>query len=356
MRFRFPVRGGHGRVRGSVIVLVLAMIVLAGFFLSQFIERAVTEMLVESRARQSARLRVDAHSALEASLAVIADYQAVDGGLHSPAQGWGEPLERSGFEPREGTTVVARVEDESGRISLPRLGTVDLRELGQHLGLKPTEATDLADALVAWTHRDYIPTRFATDPRQYAYEDPPHDVAGRPIASFDELAAIAVARDLFYTKEGNPTKLRGDFERSVSLRHFPAINLNTARLETLVLAGIDPAQAERIVAYNAGEGPRAPGAPPYFRSLAEAQSQLGVAIPLGRFDTKARCLRVTVTVREGATVLELVATIAPAGEEEAAVAAAGSPVNGEPAAGNLAYPFKVLAFEEIIQLAAPPAL
>src|SRR3954462_6185339 len=92
----------NSRRRGSVIVVVLALITFAAFFLGRFIERSMTELLVESRVRQSERLRVDAHSVLELTLAVLADYQALDNGLRSPAQGWGNPLANADFTPRVG--------------------------------------------------------------------------------------------------------------------------------------------------------------------------------------------------------------------------------------------------------------
>jgi hypothetical protein len=340
--------------RGSVIVVVLALITLAAFFLSQFIERSMTEMLVESRARQGERLRVDAHSALEATLAVLADYQAVDNGLRSPAQGWGDPLAGLDFVTRPGTTVAVQVEDESGRISLPRLSAEGLAHLGRQLGLKDSESEKMADALLAWTRREHTSGRFETDPRNYEYEDPPHRVPGRPLASFDELAAIAVARDLFYTPEGQPTPLRDEFVRSVSLYDFPSINLNSAQLPSLELAGWDPDQAEKIVAFNAGETARVAGTPPYFRSVAEAQAFLGVVGPATGFDTQVRCLRIRVTVGEGATSFHLTAVVVPG------TATANPPTEsagqGSTATASLQYPFTVLAFEESIALASAPVL
>lgn len=345
----FPV----GR-RGSVIVVVLALITLAAFFISQFIERAMTEMLVESRVRQGDRLRVDAHSALEATLAVLADYQVLDNGLRSPAQGWGEPLAGLDFAPRDGTTVEVHIEDESGRLSLPRLDAATWVALGRQWGLKDDQAANLADALLTWTRREHTSTRFETDPRNYEYEDPPHRAPGRPLGSFDELAAIAVARDLFYTPDGRPTALREQIVRSVSLYDFPAINLNSAHPDSLALAGLDAKQAEKIIAYHTGGTARPPGTPPYFRSLAEAQALLGATVPLRGFDTQVRCLRIRVTVQEGATSFHLTAVVAPVALTPAQP---GLPTeSGAAAPESLNYPFKLLAFEENIELAPAPAI
>ncbi len=337
------------RQRGAVIVLVLGLVTLAAFLLSQFIERSMTELLVETRARQADRLRADAHSALEASLAVLADYQAVDDGLHSPAQGWGDPLAGLDFVAREGRAVAVEIEDESGRISLPRLGANELAALGRQFGLKDAEAAKLADAMLTWTQGNHASTRVETDPRTYEYEDPPHRPPGRPIASFDELAAIAGARDFFHTPEGQPTPLYEDFVRNVSLQSFATANLNSARPATLALAGLDESQVRKILAQRDGRTARAPGVPPYFRSVAEAQTLLGLSVPLAGFDTVAHCFRIKVTVREGGTAFHLTAVMAPA---QAAAQGENAPGDSLSDTAELNYPFKLLAFEENIELAA----
>jgi general secretion pathway protein K len=352
MRSTIPVSAW--RRRGSAIVLVLALIALAGLLLSQFIERAMTEMLVESRARLADRLRVQAHSALEGSLAVLADYQAVDGGLRSPEQGWGEPLAGFEFEARPDTTVEVQVEDESGRAPLPRQDLVNLAAIGEQLGLKPGEASAFADALMAWTHREHTPAGFETDPRNYEYEDPPHRAPGRPLASFQELAAVAVVRDLLFTPEGLATPRLAELARTVSLHDFPAVNLNTAPAGTLEMMGMDKALAERIAAHRVQENRGRSREPRYFRTTAEAQAALGVPLAAGSFDTLARCLRVKVLVREGATSFHLEAVVVPGADE----AESGlTPTGRVPAGGaDLRYPFKLLALEESIELAPAPAL
>ncbi|MDB6115166.1 MAG: type secretory pathway, component PulK [Lacunisphaera sp.] len=338
----------------------MVLIVLAAFLLSRFIERSLTEMLVESRALQSERLRADAHNALETTLAVLADYQAEDNGLHAPVQGWGDPLAGAGFTPRAGTTVEVTVEDESAKLPLPRLEAPALEALGAWLGLKEADASRFADALLTWTHRDHTSARFETDPRSYERENPPHRAPGRPLESFDELAAVAVARDFFYTPDGKPTELRAQLARSVSLQDFPSTNLNTASPETLVLAGLDATQAGKLADFNAGKIKPAAGAPPYFRSPAEAQAIVGATAPLAGFDTTAWCLRIRVTVHEGATAFRLEAVVSPVSAitrpPEAAPAAGASVAGVQPAtAVDLNYPFTLLALEENIELPAPPS-
>src|SRR3954466_4132276 len=91
--------------RGSVIVVILALVTMAAFLIVRFVERTMTEMLVESRARIADRLRADAHSVVETTLAVLAAYQPADNGLRAPAQGWGEPLAGLDLPLRAGTSA-----------------------------------------------------------------------------------------------------------------------------------------------------------------------------------------------------------------------------------------------------------
>ncbi len=360
-----PRRFGH-RTRGSVIVVILALITMAAFLISRFVERTMTEMLVESRARIADRLRTDAHTVLETTLAVLADYQTADNGLRAPAQGWGQPLMGLDLPLRPGTSVDVRFEDETGRPSLPHLQASDLVALGRFLGLKENDASIFAEGLLVWTKADQTSARFETDPRNYEYEDPPHRAPGRPLASFAELAAVAGVRQYLFGEDGRPNELYERFSRTVSLYDFPAINLNTATDDTLTLAGLDPSQATRLRELISGKVKPPPGSPPYFRSVAEAQTQAGLTVPLTGFDTLVRCLRIRVTVREGATAFHLIAVVSPGGPSEAEpglrsgspavrpVDPAGARLSSAAAGQGLAYPFTLLGLEEKIELAAAP--
>ena len=351
-----------------MVVLVLAMVMLGAFFLSRFIERAMTEMLVEMRAKHATQLRGEAYSALEATLAVLADYQAEDGGLFSPAQGWGDPLSVVDYTPRSGTRVDVEFIDESGKISLPKLDAAGLEELARFLDLKDMDASRFADAFLAWTRSNHVSAHYETDPRNYEFADPPHKAPARAIESFDELAAIAVVRDFFYDQDGQPTERLAQLERAVSLYEFPTANINGASEEALILAGLDAGQATEILDYNAGKGRRAADADKFFRNMADVQTLLGSRIDLQGFATEVQCLRIRVTAREGTTALRVEAVIVPtsAANRQRQAQQAAAQQNAEQAneapAGNvssgavsLQYPFTVLALDESIELqAAPP--
>ncbi len=79
--------------RGSVLIIVLVSLVFATAALVLFIEKAETDLLVPIREADAARLRLEAYSALETTLAVLEDFRIVSDGLHSPAEGWTDPLD-----------------------------------------------------------------------------------------------------------------------------------------------------------------------------------------------------------------------------------------------------------------------
>jgi general secretion pathway protein K len=364
--FPFP-----ARTRASVIVLVLALVALAAFLLSAFIERASTELLVETRAHQSGQLRAEAYSALETTLAVLATYQVEDNGLRSPAQGWGDPLAGTDFKPRDGVQVAVEFEDETGKLSLPRLDARGLEDLGLQIGLTELDAARFADALLGWTQRDHVTAQYEADPRKYEYENPPHRAPGRAIESFGELAAIAIVRDLLFNADGTPNERHERLVQAVSLYEFPAVNLNAARTAALLAAGVDPSQASRLTDFNSGRGRSARDANEYFRNIAEAQTVLGSVTNLSGFDTLVQVLRIRVTVRQGGSALRLTALVRPGSSNNNAAAAggtAGGDANRPQAPGAdaaaqdasastapaLQYPFTILTLDESVDLQTAP--
>ena len=82
--------------RGSVLLIVLVTLVFATSALLLFIEKAGTDLLVPIREADANRLRLEAYSALETTLAVLEDFREVSEGLHSPAEGWSDPLAFAG--------------------------------------------------------------------------------------------------------------------------------------------------------------------------------------------------------------------------------------------------------------------
>ncbi len=311
---RSPVRAPClRRCRASVILVVLVTVTFVSMALIAFMERAMNDLLVEHRVQSAARLRLEAGSALETTLAVLQDFILVNGSLKSPAEGWAEPLEWAGYEPREGNKIEVRFVDESGRFPLPNATQATLMNLFKEWGLSQADAEILADAILGWMKNDYVPSSAsAPDKDDYEREEIPFLPPGRPLRSFDELATIAVARDVFYDDAGQPNELWHRFAAAFSLYSYPAPSINGATPELLAGLGIsDSTLQKRLEDYLAGRGVFSGNGPGYFKSVEEAAAILGAQSPAGQLDTQIRALRIIVTVREGRSVYRINTLIAP---------------------------------------------
>lgn len=343
------------RRRGSVIVLVLVTVLLAAFLLTRFVARAGTELLADARAGDRARLRREAYSALETVLAVVADVRAVDHGLYSPAQGWDRPLDYAGYTPGDGVAVEVMIEDESGKLSLPRADAATLEALLVSLGLGLTEAERVSDALLVWTRDDYVPATLDMDGSNYDRAVIPHQPAGRPLRSFGELAAVEVARGFFFDEAGRPTRLAGDFQASVSLYSYDRMNLNTASPAVLAAGGLGLGQIDALAAHV--RRGKSGGGAGFLHASSEAAALLGANASLEKFGAEVQALRITVAVRGGATTYRLSAVVAPPGgatlaaapPPKASAAAETSPETAVAARKKLDYPFKVLEIREDVE-------
>lgn len=342
-----------GARRGSVIVLVLVTIMLAGFMLVKFIEESSLELTLATRAADQRHLRADAYAALETTLAVIAEIRAVDeDAFQSPEQGWSDPYAYAGLEPREGVEVAISFEDESGKLSLPSADFRRLQMLFETLGLSAYDSERVADAFKAWTDAEYPSVNWESSPDVYKRGTPEHRPAGRSLRSFDEIRSIAVARDFFYTPEGDLTPLAQAFRESVSLYKFPDTNINAAHPSLLSANDLDPVQLSNLRGYLDGSLGRPPGRPAYFRTLEEVRQLIGGNAPLDGFGVDIHLLRIIVHVREGASTLRLTALVAVDPEvtfPEATSSPGQSGENAPPAETaeeKLDYPFQILEIHE----------
>lgn len=306
--------GGNPGSGGSVILLVLMTLMLTAFAMTKYLERTTVDLLADSRAAADEQLRVEAYSALQTVLAVLAEFRSVDGALRSPAEGWGHPLEFAGYTPPAGLKVGVSLEDESGKISLPHADFQTLENLFILLGQKQTDAERLADALMVWMQKDYTPVdAFSARAADYEREDPPCDPPGRSLHSFAELASIKYVRSLFFDDHGQPNLLWHQFVDSVSLFDFTQPDINAARETTLGAVGhYDPTTAKVIADYLDGLGSYSNGGPAYFRSQQDVVALVGPQAS-SQLSTQVSCLRVNVTVSRGTTSFRLSAVVAPPG-------------------------------------------
>lgn len=371
-------------VRGSVLVIVMITVLFATFALVAFLEKAGNDLLVDQREVLTRRLRKEAYSALEVTLAVLEDFREVGSGLRSPNEGWNDPLGFAGYTPADGLEVQVTFEDESGKISLPRANAQVLTMLFRNWEVRQQEAEALADALMGWMHPGHV--YGAAMAPQYDQSPLPYEAPGRPLRSFQELAAIDTVRETFYDANGRPNELWQRFADSVSLFDFQRANVNGARPDTLAAVGqFDATQQQNLTDYLRGEGPYRGQGPAFFRSPNEAQQLTGPTGNTGAFGATISALRVNVTVIDGRTQFRLSTVIAPPGgattvttnastqrtRTSASAAKTASQRQNQPSATkagstpagaaaqkqaerNLRYPFTLLEIRENAEISSAP--
>lgn len=355
--------------RASVLVIVLVTVLFASTALVAFIEKAGDNLIVDARETIARRLRQDAYSSLEVVLAVLEDFRLVNNGLHSPAEGWDDPLGFAGWAPRNGTTVEVSFEDESGKMSLANADPAAMLDLFQAWGLPQRDAEKLRDALLSWMRKDYVaPTAETAD---YEHAALPYRAPSRSLRSYSELAAIDYARKVFFDDEGRPNEAYQRFAAAFSLFNFKQVNINGARREAVdSLTWIDPSQRQRFIDYLYGTGDRARSGPGYFENTDEAARIVGVKSLPGWMGTAISALRINVVVRDGGTSFRVSAVVAPSGGatvvEPAASETANTPANNDAnpnstsaggttaTAKKLNYPFTLLEITENAVISTVP--
>lgn len=295
---------------GSVLVVVMVTLIFAASALVVFMDKATNDLLVEQRDAEARRLRMEAYSALEVTLAVLEEFRRVGNGLHSPAEGWSDPLAFAAYVPTEDRKVDVAFEDESGRISLPRADVATLTNLFKNWLIPENDATALADALTGWMKKEHI---YSTG-LQPSYEQSaiPYAEPHRSIRSFQELGAIDKVREMFFDEEGRPNDLWRRFVDSVSLLDFQRPNINGARTDTLATLGqFDPVGQQNVDDFLKGTGSYLSQGPGYFQNASEAQRIAGTTGSTAAFATSISALRITITVHDGSSQFRLATVIAP---------------------------------------------
>lgn len=301
--------------RGSVILIVLVTIMFATVALTLFIEKASNDLLVDAREMEAMRLRSEAYSALETTLGVLEDFRLVIGALHSPAEGWGDPLAFAHYEPAEGRMIDVQFIDESAKMSLPQTEPTAMRQLFESWGMIQADAQKLTDALFSWMHKDYTPSSVSSPrPEDYERGEIPATVANRSLHSFNELASIEYARTVFYDEQGEPNDLWRRFVDAFSLYSYKTPNINGGNPAVLASLGIqDQGQQKRVQEYLNGSGAYQHDGPGYFRDATQIGSVLGGNSPATGLTTQISALRIIITVHERRAFYRLNVVVAPQG-------------------------------------------
>ncbi|HEY1848526.1 MAG TPA: hypothetical protein VGG37_04940 [Opitutaceae bacterium] len=309
---RRPMPQRDPRVRSSVIVLVLVSLMFAAAALTAFIEKASTDLMVEVRETGARRLRQEAFSALEVTLAVLEDFRQADSGLHNSGEGWGDPLGWAGWEPSEGRRVDVSFQDESGKIPLRHANITALTNLFEYWQMAPADAERLADAIEGWMQNGYVYTTTLNPDYQDAAI--PYAEPGRPLRSFSELAAVDYAKDVFFDENGLPNASYWRFVNDVSIFNYSQPDANGANADVMAAAGqYTDSQQQHIADYLAGTGQFANQGQNWFQNASTLATVAGAGGNAAAFGTTITALRVNITVHEGATLYRLSVVVSPQG-------------------------------------------
>ncbi len=319
--------------RGSVIVLVLGTILLVAVLATQFIAQTGTELVLAARNSDQSALRREAYSAMEVTLAVLADFVAADGALFAPSQGWAHPLDLAEFKPPDGMQIEVLFEDETGKLSLPTADVGAVRKLFESCGLDAGQAQAAAEALLGWSRKD--PVGVGPSERIQVQGDFTIVAPKRPMGTFDEMASIDGLRELVCDAHGQPNEIWQRLTQAASLHSFSRTNVNTAAPATLRALGWSESQITALESARAAKGQFAG----YAKTDGEMLSLTGSPAMAGQIGVKIEALRIKVTARSGGMMFRLDVVVMP-------LAGQSPPADPDRNGEGLHYPFRILEFQE----------
>lgn len=348
---------------GSIIILVMVTLLFTSAALVAFLDRAGTDLMVDARSAQAARMRPDAYSALEVTLAVLQDFRRADGNqLRAPTEGWGDPLGWAGWTPADPNhTVDVVFQDESAKIPLVHADQTTLLTLFESPGYGSMAAGDaqkLIDGLLGWIKQDYTPVS-AIQP-DYPQSVLPYAAPGRSLRSLSELAAIDTVRDVFFDQNGRPNDLWWQFYSDFSIFNFRNVNINGANADVLAAVGqFETSQQQAVASYLAGTSQYSTLGRKWFQNAADLQVVTGPAGNLNAFAFTIRALRILITVHEGNATYTLSAVVAPAQGGASAIMVTATDVqknaaNATNSAGGAAEPAQTTTLNTGSQMTVVP--
>ena len=223
--------------QGAVLLAVLGLVFLLSVIIVQFLRFAQFEIENQAHSSNQDELRVKAYSALEYTLASLAEYELMKLKLHNPRQGWGNLDINFLIKEDDNIELKLTITDETGKIPLRYSDQTALENLlgglFNEMDFTLSEATELKDCLLDWIDDDDERRFSGAEKFDYQREKPPYSAYNEPLSDFETLRYIRGFSKLFYDKEGTPNDHYWKFIESVSLYHNKPINLNTASELTL---------------------------------------------------------------------------------------------------------------------------
>lgn len=286
--------GHRKQQRGMAMIAVLAFVVLGTWLAVTFLEQVELETRRAPSPETRDELRAAAYQTLELTIAVLHEIRTLDGGLYSPAQGWGDiltyaqaelparareeeeeedtyeefddndderiALSRLSRETRPvrfapGLRVGVRIDDRNGRFPFDGTSEERWQQIFQSIGFGESEAVVLRDSLMDWMDPDDRERPFGAESNRYRSRNLGYVPPNRPVEDMSELRAILNVRDLLFDEQGRPKEAFAKFRELVAVRPAGEVNWNTASpLFFHVMEEETGMNAERVQTFLAGRG------------------------------------------------------------------------------------------------------
>lgn len=217
------------RQPGLALVLVLGMVAILAILMTLILRDSVLLMRDQAWHFAQGRSAPQTPEYVDIALATINEITILDGGLHSPVQGWDDI--RAWVQPDVliPDHISITLTDETSRIGIQDPNQDTLITLLESLGLDFDTRQQLADCLLDWIDADDDTRLHGAEESEYQRIRPegPYP-ANRPLASFDELRHVSGFTPLFFAEDGQLTDLGMRLREAVSIYHQQPVNLNTA--------------------------------------------------------------------------------------------------------------------------------
>lgn len=306
---------------GAALLVVLGFVVLLAMLTIGILKNAQREILWQAEGYARPQLEIAACTALESALAVIANFQNIDGAVYAPQQGWSDALALAGFEyvPAENawrfdekTLISVSFFDESSRFPINKLSESELTALFIALGISDSDAANLSACLADWIDADDNARTNGAEIDDYEGFDAEYIPPNRELSDLREIRHIKHFREVFFEEDDRPNALFRQLESAVSLiASSGKPNVNTASD-----AALNVLCYETDVNENALRDYRDPqdhfgAAGGIFRN-ANDLSRAGAESLANKVSFAVRTLRITATARRGTAsfVLETCVEIA----------------------------------------------
>jgi len=208
--------------RGAVLLMALFFILVISILVVKILDELT--MQIRAQAVQVARddLRFIGLSAFETTMAVLAEIEEIDDGLHGPAQGWGDPL-----------AYAETITDESGKFPLQEADPKLLNAFFEMIGIDYGDAETMTDSLLDWMDEDDDTRLNGAESRYYEGEEPLLSPPNAPLKSWESLRYIQGFKDNFFDENGIPNEYYHRFTQAFSLHSTTDPNVNTAPIDVL---------------------------------------------------------------------------------------------------------------------------